>query len=153
PDTWQTAFLASIGAQVRRHAFDGRTPVPPIRRAVSSGHGIGKSAMSAWLVDWIMSTRPHAQGTVTANSFPQLETKTWAAVQRWTKLCLTGHWFTVTATRLYHTAYRDSWFCAPQSSKEENSEAFAGQHAADSTSFYINDEDSAIPDVIHDVEE
>jgi len=40
---------------------------------------------------------------------------------------------------------------APQSCKEENSEAFAGQHAANSTSFYIFDEDSAVPDKIHEV--
>jgi len=153
PDVWQAAFLRDLGQEVARNGFDGHTTVLPIRRAVSSGHGIGKSAMSAWLVDWIMSTRPHAQGTITANSFPQLETKTWAAIQRWTRLCLTGHWFSVTSTRMYHPAYRDSWFCAPQSSKEENSEAFAGQHAADSTSFYINDEDSAVPDAIHEVEE
>jgi hypothetical protein len=121
--------------------------------AVSSGHGVGKSVMVAWLVDWIMSTRPHSQGTVTANTFTQLETKTWAAIQRWTALCLTGHWFAVTSKRMYHLAHRESWFCAPQSSKEDNSEAFAGQHAADSTSFYVFDEDSAVPDAIHEVAE
>lgn len=153
PDTWQRQFLMDLGAEVQRNAFDGYTPVAPIRRAVSSGHGIGKSVMVAWLVDWLMSTRPHCQGTVTANTFTQLETKTWAAIQRWTKLCLTAPWFAVVSNRMYHHAYRESWFCAPQSCREENSEAFAGQHAADSTSFYINDEDSAVPDKIHEVEE
>jgi hypothetical protein len=153
PDRWQQQLLERVGQAVRDHAFDGVHPVPPIRAAVSSGHGVGKSAESAWLVDWIMSTRPHAQGTITANSFPQLETKTWAAVQYWTKLCLTGHWFITTSTRMYHPTYKDSWFCAPQSSKEENSEAFAGQHAVGSTSFYIFDEASAIPDGIFEVAE
>lgn len=153
PDTWQTAFLVRLGQEVRARGFDGKNPVQPIRFATSSGHGIGKSVMVAWLVDWIMSTRPHCQGTVTANTFTQLETKTWAAIQRWTKLCITGHWFTVGSTRMYHSQYRESWFCAPQSCREENSESFAGQHAADSTSFYINDEDSAVPDKIHEVEE
>ena len=153
PDVWQLRFLAALRDDVQQRAFDGVTPVSPIRCATSSGHGTGKSVMVAWLVDWIMSTRPHCQGTVTANTFTQLETKTWAAIQRWTKLCLTGGWFTVGSTRMYHTAYRESWFCAPQSCREENSEAFAGQHAADSTSFYINDEDSAVPDKIHEVEE
>jgi len=153
PDTWQTEFLQEIGAEVRARQFRGTVAVSPIRRAISSGHGIGKSVMVAWLVNWIMSTRPHCQGTVTANTFTQLETKTWAAIQRWTKLCLTGHWFTVTTQRMYHPAHRDSWFCAPQSSKEENSEAFAGQHAADSTSFYIFDEASAIPEAIWEVAE
>lgn len=153
PDLWQERFLTQLGEDVRANGFDGVTPVQPIRCATSSGHGIGKSVMVAWLVDWIMSTRPHCQGTVTANTFTQLETKTWASIQRWTKLCLTGLWFTVVSNRMYHTAYRESWFCAPQSCREENSESFAGQHAADSTSFYINDEDSAVPDKIHEVEE
>jgi len=111
------------------------------------------SVIVAWAVDFIMSTRPHAQGTVTANTFTQLQTKTWAAIQRWTKLCLTGHWFAVTNERMYHPAWPESWFCALQSCKEENSEAFAGQHAADSTSFYIFDEASAIPDAIYEVAE
>ena len=153
PDVWQAEFLKQLGESVRARGFTGLEPVAPIRMATSSGHGIGKSVLVAWLVDWIMSTRPHAQGTITANTFTQLETKTWAAIQRWTKLCLTGHWFTVTSNRLYHPAFKESWFCAPQSCREENSEAFAGQHAADSTSFYIFDEDSAVPDKIHEVAE
>lgn len=153
PDTWQEAFLNELGTAVRANAFDGSTPCLPIRRAVSSGHGPGKSTMAAWLVDWIMSTRPHCRGTITANSVQQLETKTWAAVQKWTKLCITSHWFSLNSAKMYQVDNRDTWFCAPQSSKEENSEAFAGQHAADSTSFYIFDEDSGIPDLIHEVAE
>lgn len=153
PDVWQTRFLEQLTKEIQRRDFNGLDPVAPIRCATSSGHGIGKSVMVAWLVDWIMSTRPHCQGTVTANTFTQLETKTWASIQRWTKLCLTAPWFTVVSNRMYHTQHRESWFCAPQSCREENSEAFAGQHAADSTSFYINDEDSAVPDKIHEVEE
>lgn len=153
PDTWQTDCLLEIGRQVQARGFDGHNAVSPVRSVVSSGHGIGKSVLVAWIVDWIMSTRPHAQGTVTANTFTQLQTKTWASIQRWTKLCLTGHWFVINADRIYHPSHKESWFCALQSSKEENSEAFAGQHAADSTSFYVFDEASAIPDAIFEVAE
>lgn len=153
PDTWQYEFLTKLGAEVQARGFDGHTAVEPIRFATSSGHGIGKSVMVAWLVDWLMSTRPHCQGTVTANTITQLKTKTWAAIQTWTSLCKTGHWFTVNSERMYRIGHGPSWFCAQQSSKEENSEAFAGQHAASSTSFYIFDEASAIPDPIHEVAE
>lgn len=153
PDKWQRAFLRGVGKEVRANAFDGTAPVAPLLRAVSSGHGIGKSTMAAWLVCWIMSTRPHAVGTVTANTYTQLETKTWAAVKKWAALCITAHWFSIGDTRLYHIDNKDTWFCSPQSCKEHNSEAFAGQHAASSTSFYIFDEDSAVPDVIHEVSE
>lgn len=153
PDKWQREFLRRLGEEVSKRGFDGKRAVAPIRFATSSGHGIGKSVMVAWLVNWIMSTRPHCQGTITANTFTQLETKTWASVQRWTKLCITSPWFTVVSNRMYQNDFKESWFCAPQSCREENSEAFAGQHAADSTSFYINDEDSAVPDKIHEVSE
>lgn len=153
PDQWQREHLTWIGEQVAARGFDGLHAVAPIRSTVSSGHGIGKSVEVAWIVDWIMSTRPHCQGTVTANTFTQLQTKTWAAIQRWTKMCLTGHWFVINADRMYHPDHKESWFCALQSSREENSEAFAGQHAADSTSFYIVDEASAIADAILEVAE
>jgi hypothetical protein len=153
PDTWQREFLAWLGEQVKANKFDGHSPVAPLRAGASSGHGIGKSVLVALVTLWIMSTRPHAQGTITANTITQLKTKTWAALRRWTKLCKTGHWFEINAERMYHKQFPESWYCAQQSSKEENSEAFAGQHAKDSSSFYIFDEASAIPDVIHEVAE
>jgi hypothetical protein len=153
PDEWQTEVLTAIGDAVRERGFDGFHTVPAVRVAIASGHGIGKSTISAWLVDWIMSTRPNAQGTVTANTFTQLSTKTWAQICKWTRLCITSDWFRLTGTRMYHRDFPDSWFCSAQSSKEENSEAFAGQHAATSTSFYIFDEASAIPDKIFEVAE
>ena len=153
PDTWQFKFLTTLGEEVQARGFDGTVPVNAVRFATSSGHGIGKSVMVAWLVDWLMSTRPHCQGTITANTITQLSTKTWAAITRWTKLCKTGHWFEINADRMFRIGHKESWFVAPQSSKEQNSEAFAGQHAADSTSFYIFDEASAIPETIYEVAE
>lgn len=153
PDEWQAKALRSIGEECRRNGFDGTKAVTPVRRAYSSGHGIGKSTMSAWLVGWVMSTRPHSQGTVTANTMTQLETKTWASIKRWMGVSLTADWFHIGDRKVYHVDHKDSWFCAPASSKEENSEAFAGQHAANSTSYYVFDEDSAIPDEIHRVAE
>lgn len=153
PDTWQAGFLRELGEEVTARGFDGLNPVNPIRMGCSKGHGVGGSTLIAWLVDWIMATRPFAQGTITANTVTQLETKTWAAVQRWTRICLVGHWFVINSARMYHPAYKDSWFCTPQTCRAENSEAFAGQHAANSTSFYMFDEDSAVPEIIHQVAE
>src|SRR6185295_8272306 len=43
PDAWQIEALEDIGRQVRARCFDGQNAVDPIRIAVSSGHGIGKS--------------------------------------------------------------------------------------------------------------
>jgi hypothetical protein len=157
PDVWACELLDRIGEQVREHDFNGVSAVEAIREGIASGHGVGKSAITAWLTDWIMSTRPNARGTVTANTADQLASKTWAEIAKWTKKCITGHWFNVTtgkgAMRMTHKENPESWYCNAQTCREENSEAFAGQHAADSTSFYIFDEASAVPDVIWEVAE
>ena len=81
PDDNQREFLISLGEEIRNRKFDGSNPVMPIQMAETSGHGTGKSAMGAWLSDFILSTRPHSLGTVTAGKFSQLETKTWAAIE------------------------------------------------------------------------
>ncbi len=157
PDKWACELLDRIGEQIQAHKFDGQNAVDPIREAVASGHGIGKSAMVGWIVDFIMSTRPFAQGTITANTSAQLETKTWTQIATWTKKCITAHWFRVTSGRgsmkLVRIGYESDWYCTAQTCREENSEAFAGQHQAISTSFYINDEASAIPASICEVQE
>ncbi len=153
PDVWQREFLTRLGQHVRQRRFDGHTAVSPIRMAVSSGHGIGKSTLASWIVDWIMATRADSQGTITANTFTQLQMKTWAAVRTWTKLCLIGNWFEMTSTLMYAPENKQKWFCGPQSCREENSEAFAGQHAITATSFYLFDESSAVPDAIFEVAE
>lgn len=157
PDEWACRFLDDISEEVKKRGFDGKTPVDAIQEAVVSGHGIGKSSMTAWLILWIASTRPYSKGTVTANTSEQLKTKTWAELGKWKNRCITGHWFEYNNTRgnmnLYHKMHKDEWRCDAQTCREENSEAFAGQHAANSTSYYINDEASAIPDIIWEVQE
>lgn len=157
PDAWACEFLDELGADVQERAFDGVKAVAPIQYAVSSGHGIGKSAMAAWLVLWIMSTRPHSKGVVTANTGEQLSSKTWAGVSSWLSRSINKHWFTITtgkgAMRLTHNDHPDSWRVDAQTSREENSESFAGLHAASSTPWYLFDEASAIPSKIWEVAE
>lgn len=153
PDQWQMEFLQDLGREVRERAFDGVHPVDPIKMSVGSGRGIGKSALSAMLVCWVMSTRPDSRVTVTANTFAQLETRTWAEAQTWMKMCITAHWFDVNASIIYRKGRRESWFATPQTCREENSQAFAGQQAARSSSVYIFDESSTIPNIIAEVAE
>ena len=157
PDEWQREFLDKWGDEIKKNDFNGHTPVPPVRRAVASGHGIGKSALTAWCVNFIMSTRPLSRGTVTANTSAQLESKTWAEIAKWTKRSITGHWFNVSTGRgsmkMHHIDHKEEWYCHAQTCREENSESFAGQHAVTATSFYIFDEASAVPDKIWEVAE
>lgn len=157
PDEWQTQTLREIGEAVDGRGFNGVDPVDALRFATASGHGIGKSALTAWLILWLMSTRPFCKGVVTANTSSQLETKTWAELAKWAKRCITGHWFKVStgkmSMRIAHKEHPETWRCDAQTCREENSEAFAGLHAANSTPFYIFDEASAVPDAIWEVAE
>lgn len=157
PDAWACDLLTDVGLAVQGRGFDCTQAVDAVRIAVSSGHGIGKSATTAWLVDWIMATRPNARGVVTANTSPQLESKTWAEIAKWTKRCLFGGWFDITtgkgSMRMTMREHPESWRCDAQTCREENSESFAGLHAADSSPFYVFDEAGAIPAKIWEVGE
>lgn len=155
PDKWACEYLEHLGRDVKARGFDGKHAVDPIQYTTASGHGIGKSVMVGWLTKWIMDTRPFCRGTITANTADQLKSKTWAEVGKWHALSLTSHRFHYSSGRgsmsLVHKEYPKEWFCNAQTCREENSEAFAGQHAANSTSFYIFDEASAIPGKIFQV--
>lgn len=160
PDKWACEFLDELGQEVRKRGFDGIHAVEPILFETASGHGIGKSALVAWIIKWIMDTRPLSKGTVTANTDTQLRTKTWAQLGFWHNKSLTKHWFKYNSGRgNMSLRYRlnedlaESWFVTAQTCREENSEAFAGQHAPQATSFYIFDEASGVPDKIYTVRE
>lgn len=155
PDAWACELLEDIGRQVRERGFDGAAAVDAVRAAIASGHGIGKSAVTAWLALWLMSTRPNARGVVTASTAPQLESKTWAQIAAWTRRCITRDWWDVSTGRgsmkLVARVAPESWNCYAQTARAENAESFAGLHAADSSPFFLVDESSGVPDAIHEV--
>ncbi|HEB28393.1 MAG TPA: terminase [Porticoccus sp.] len=156
-DQWACEFLDQLGADIKERNFDGTHAVQPIQYTTSSGHGIGKTVLVAMLIKFIADTRPFSRGIVTANTSDQLRTKTWAGLGMWHRLSLTSHWFTYTSGRnamsLYHNDFKEEWRCDAQTCREENSEAFAGLHAANSTPYYIFDEASAVPNSIFEVRE
>jgi hypothetical protein len=155
PRKWQVKFLTRLGEEIRQRKFNGKDPVEPIRMAVVSGHGVGKSALSAWLNLFIMSTRPRCRGIVTANTSDQLKTKTWAELSKWHNLVINKHWFEYSSGKgsmsLRCVMALNEWRVDAQTCREENSESFAGLHAANSTPYYLFDEASAVPDIIHEV--
>lgn len=155
PVPWQVDVLEELGAAVRDRGYDPDTgaSVKPIRKAISSGNSCGKSALVAWLVNWLMSTRIDTRGTVTANTQDQLQLKTWAAVREWTKRCRTAHWFVINTDIMYRIGQRATWACAPLSCSPDNADAYQGQHARGSTSWYVFDEASGILPPIWDAAE
>ena len=79
PQDWQIRVLRDLG--------DGLLTVEEaIQIARTSGHGIGKSALVAWIILWAISTFEDTKGVVTANTENQLKTKTWAEVAKWHRL-------------------------------------------------------------------
>ena len=92
-----------------------------------------------------------------ANTAEQLASKTWAGVSAWVHRSVNAHWFAITtgkgAMRMVHVEHPDTWRVDAQTSREENSESFAGLHAASSTPWYLFDEASAIPAKIWEVAE
>jgi hypothetical protein len=153
PDTWQEEFLAELGEEIRSRHFNGRDPVKPIKMTRSAGKGVGKSVLVGMLTTYILECWPFCQGTVTANTFTQLESKTWATIQHWFKSSRANSDFMVGASGIRHRVHGKSWACTPQTCREENNEAFAGQHAANSIQFYIFDESSGVPEKIWEVAE
>jgi len=157
PGEWACDFFEELGQEIRARGFDGKHGVPPIRFSTASGHGIGKSVTAAHLIKFIHDTRPFSKGTITAVTDAQLRGKTWSEVAKWHNISLTKHWSDLTSGRgamaLRNKAYPETWYAVAQTSREENSESFAGQHAANSTSFYLFDEASGIAPKIFEVRE
>lgn len=151
PDVWQTHELQAISAQLLAGGDLGVV----IRRAIASGHGIGKSTFVAWLILWAMSTYENCKGVVTANTETQLRTKTWAELAKWHRLCICKHWFVFTATALFAAdpGHAKTWRIDMVPWSERNTEAFAGLHNKGKRVILIMDEGSAIPDKIWEVSE
>lgn len=153
PDKWQTAFLKDIRDKLQGLRSDEETVNDALFYATKAGHGVGKSASTSWIILWLMSTRPHFSGVVTANTRDQLTRKTWREVEIWRRRCITGHWFKYNATSLHHVVHKDTWRTDAIPWSEHNSEAFAGMHNAGRGQAIIFDESSGIADIIWEVSE
>ena len=148
PEDWQAAVLDQIGEQLQ--AKSG-----PVRIAVASGHGVGKSALVSWLMLWASATVPSTRGVVTANTETQLRTKTWAELGKWHGLVTTNDFNELGATSLA------SRLPVPEGAGRidmvpwaaHNAEAFAGLHNKGSRILLVFDEASAIADAIWETAE
>lgn len=152
PDDWQREVMNDIGAQLRKGIEPGEA-VMAVLESISSGKGVGKSCLIAWLILWAMSTYEDTRGIVTANTDTQLKTKTWPELSKWYRNCITKDWFTLTATSLYSVdpAHEKTWKIDAIPWSKENTEAFAGLHNKGKRILLVFDEASAIDDKIWEV--
>lgn len=146
PNDWQSDLLCRIR--------DGLlTPNQAIMEATASGHGVGKSAVVAWICKWGMDTKPDTRGVVTANTEPQLKGKTWAELGKWHAISITRDTFKLTATAYFHPEYERTWRLDMVPWSKTNPEAFAGLHNQGRRIILIFDEASAIDDSIWETSE
>ena len=157
PRKWQRDVLNDIAAHIKSNK--GNVDFAVLQEAVSSGRGIGKSALVSWLTIWMLSTRIGSTTIISANSENQLRSITWAEITKWLAMSINSHWFEVSATRvtpakwLNELVERDLkkgtryWGVEGRLWSAENPDAYAGVHNFDGV-LVIFDEASGIDDSI-----
>jgi hypothetical protein len=122
---------------------------------VASGHGIGKSAIVGMIIDWGLSTCVDARIVITANTQPQLRTKTVPEVSTWLRRSISASYFDSQATsvRSRDKGHDETWRADFIPWSEQRPEAFAGLHNKGKRVIVIFDEASAIPPPIWEVVE
>jgi hypothetical protein len=160
PRKWQREVLRSIAEHIKNNK--GQLQMDTLRKAVSSGRGIGKSALVSWLILWMLTTRIGSTVIVSANSEAQLRSVTWGELTKWTAMLINNHWWEISATKLTPAKWvselveRDLkkgtryWAAEGKLWSEENPDSYAGVHNHDGM-MLIFDEASGIPDAIWSV--
>lgn len=151
PREWQLQQLRFISEALKA----GASVEGAIRIAVASGHGIGKSALVAWIILWALCSHPQTKVTITANTGDQVRTKTWPEVSKWFNLMICRHWFKFEATSITarQAVYAKTWRCDAATWSENNTVAFQGLHNKGKRLVLIFDEASEIFDKIWEVAE
>jgi hypothetical protein len=166
PRKWQERELKAIAAHIKENKERmARGEEPHIyQSATSSGRGIGKSSLTAWLNLWLMSCVLGGTSITTANTEQQLKSRTWAELGKWHTLSINSHWFDKSALSLKPSAWFESalkdqlkidtgyYYAQAQLWSEENPDAFAGVHNHNGI-MVIFDEASGVPKNIWTVTE
>lgn len=157
PRKWQRRVLRMLRDHIA--ANRGQVEMDTLRAAVSSGRGIGKSALVSWLILWMLTTRIGSTVMVSANSEAQLRGVTWGELTKWAAMAINSHWWEISATKLVPAQWltqiveRDLkkgtryWAAEGRLWSEENPDAYAGTHNMDGM-MLIFDEASGIADAI-----
>jgi hypothetical protein len=142
PEKWQREVLRTIR--------DGLPTGKAMRIAVASGHGVGKTALTSWIILWSMATCKDCRGVVTASNEAQLSTRNRAELRKWYELFKGRGFFKLTATALLSAdaASEQTWRCDLLPWNEHRPEAFAGLHNQGRRILVVMDEASVIPPII-----
>ena len=151
PRAWQSDVLRIIAEQLQ----DPATRYRPLRIAVASGHGIGKSAEIGIVSKWALDCWVDSRVVITANTEQQLITKTSPEVAKWHRMAITRDWFRLATMKIssLEAGHSDSWRLDFVTWSENNTEAFAGLHNVGRLILVIYDEGSNIADKVWEVTE
>lgn len=143
PSPWQEQILRDLGEGLL-------TIEQALLFAIAGGKGGGKSALLAIIILWAFSTFPETRGRVTANTRTQLETVTWAEVNKWFNMFIARELFEFSATSLHakDKRYEKTWRIDAMPWSKENPDAFRGLHNFGKRIIIVTDEASGIDDVI-----
>ena len=157
PRQWQRRVLREVAGHIQKNKDPDLMSV--LQKAVASGRGPGKSALVAWLILWMLTTRVGSSAIVSANTENQLRSVTWGELAKWSTMIINAHWWEISATKLVPAQWltqlveRDLkkgtryWAAEGKLWSEENPDGYAGNHNYDGM-LVIFDEASGIPDSI-----
>lgn len=148
---WQ----AEIQDEIALHLADPETRYQPLKIAVASGHGIGKSAEMGMISNWAMSCHEGARVVITANTEGQLRTKTSPEIAKWFSTSISAPLFEIDtlSIKAKQETKEMSWAMDFTPWSEHNTEAFAGLHNEGRIIVLMMDEASGIAAKIWEVAE
>jgi hypothetical protein len=166
PRRWQKEELIRMRDHIRANMEKVAIGLPPTvyKSSTTSGRGIGKSSLVAWIVLWFESCILGGTAIISANTDSQLTSKTFGEIGKWKTLCLSGYWFEMNQKKLmpapwfaellkHQLKIDDKYYYAEGVLwNEDNPDAFAGAHN-DNGMLLIFDEASGIPKPIWTVSE
>jgi phage terminase large subunit len=135
PDPWQDEVLLAIEGGARRIA-------------IRAGHGVGKTALEAWVVLWFVLFRRPCKVPITANSQDQLRDVVWSEISRWWRELppFLRDLVEVTSERVAIKADPEAAFAVARTARPERPEALQGFHSPNL--LFLLEEASGIDDII-----
>ncbi|HTY66607.1 MAG TPA: terminase B [Alphaproteobacteria bacterium] len=123
------------------------------RVAIRSGHGVGKTALLAWLILWFLITRRPVRIPCTAPTSHQLGDILWSEIAKWRRRLPAefAAQISVTGEHVYRADSRQECFAVARTARRDQPEAFQGFHGENL--LFVVDEASGVDDSIFEVGE